>query len=87
MATAVYVLCALAALACAWLLARSYFRTRVRLLLWSAVCFTGLALNNVMLLIDKVVARDVDLSAWRLVPAAVGLAAIVFGLIWEADRW
>ncbi len=85
MATAVYVLCALASLACAWLLARSYTRSRVRLLLWSAVCFTGLALNNVILFIDKVVAPDVDLSAWRLVPAAAGLAALVYGLIWEAD--
>jgi hypothetical protein len=79
------VLCALASLACAWLLARSYARSRVRLLLWSAVCFTGLALNNVILFIDKVVAPDVDLSAWRLVPAAAGLAALVYGLIWEAD--
>jgi hypothetical protein len=79
------VLCALASLACAWLLARSYTRSRVRLLLWSAICFTGLALNNVILFIDKVVAPDVDLSAWRLVPAAAGLAALVYGLIWEAD--
>jgi hypothetical protein len=79
------VLCALAAFTCAWLLGRSYARSRVRLLLWSAICFTGLALNNVVLFIDKVVAPDVDLSAWRLVPAAAGLAALVYGLVWEAD--
>ena len=85
MATAVYVLCALAACACTWLLARSYARSRVRLLLWSAVCFAGLALNNIVLFIDKVVAPDIDLSAWRLVPAAVGLAALVYGLIQEAE--
>lgn len=85
MATAVYVLCALAASACAGLLARSYLASHVRLLLWSAICFTGLALNNVLLFIDKVVATDVDLSAWRLVPAALGLAALVYGLVWESD--
>ena len=85
MATAVYVLCAVAAFACAWLLGRSYARSRVRLLLWSAICFAGLALNNVILFVDKVIAPDVDLSAWRLVPAAAGLAALVYGLIWEAD--
>jgi hypothetical protein len=79
------VLCAVAAFACAWLLARSYAQSRVRLLLWSAICFTGLALNNVVLFVDKVVAPDVDLSAWRLVPAAAGLAALVYGLVWEAD--
>jgi hypothetical protein len=84
-ATAVYVLCALAATACAWLLARSYVASRVRLLLWSAICFAGLALNNVILFIDKVVAQGTDLSAWRLVPAAVGLAAMVYGLVWEAE--
>jgi hypothetical protein len=85
MATAVYVLCALAASACAWLLARSYAESRVRLLLWSALCFTGLALNNVILFVDKVVTPDTDLSAWRLVPAAAGVAALVYGLVWEAD--
>ena len=45
----VYVLCALTSLACAILLLRGYFRTRVRLLLWSGLCFAGLALNNALL--------------------------------------
>lgn len=85
MATIVYVLCLLAASACAVLLGRSYLRTRARLLLWSALCFTGLALNNLILFVDKVITPDTDLSAWRLVPAALGFAALVYGLIWEAD--
>ena len=85
MATAVYVLCALAASACAVLLARGYLESRLRLLLWSAVCFTGLALNNALLFVDKVIAPDVDLSAWRLVPAALGLMALVYGLVWESE--
>ena len=86
MATAVYVLCALAATTCAVLLVRGYMTSRARLLLWSAVCFTGLALNNILLFVDKVVVGpDVDLSAWRLVPAALGLMALVYGLVWETD--
>ena len=85
MATTVYVLCALAAAACAWLLGRSYLRSRVRLLLWSSICFVGLTLNNVALFIDKVVATGIDLSTWRLVPAALGVAALVCGLIWETE--
>jgi hypothetical protein len=85
MATAVYILCALTATVCALLLGRGYAASRARLLLWSAICFVGLALNNLVLFFDKVVVQDVDLSTWRLVPAAVGLAVLVFGLVWEGD--
>ena len=86
MAEAVYVLCALTSLACTWLLLRSYAETRVRLLLWSGLCFVGLALNNVILFVDKVVAPDVDLSTVRLLPAFVGVSVLLFGLIWESGR-
>jgi hypothetical protein len=86
MATAVYVLCGLTSALCAWLLLRSYFETRVRLLLWSGLCFVGLALNNVVLFIDKVVAPDIDLSAYRASTGLAGIAVLLFGLIWETDR-
>jgi len=83
MAETVYVLCALTSLACAGLLLRSFLQTRVRLLLWCLICFVGLALNNVLLFVDKVVAPDTDLSVTRGLPAAVGVAALVYGLVWE----
>jgi hypothetical protein len=86
MATAVYVLCGLTSALCAWLLLRSYFETRVRLVLWSGLCFVGLALNNVVLFIDKVVAPDIDLSAYRASTGLAGIAVLLFGLIWEANR-
>jgi Family of unknown function (DUF5985) len=85
-ATAVYVLSALISLACAALLLRSFAATRSGLLLWAAVCFLGLTLNNVLLFVDKVVATDVDLSLWRTVPALAGTLALVFGLLWEESR-
>jgi hypothetical protein len=85
-AETVYVLCAVTSFACAYLLLRSYASTRVRLLLWSGLCFIGLLLNNVVLFIDKVVAPDVDLSLVRLLPALVGLLLLLFGLIWETAR-
>lgn len=86
MAATVYVLCAIAAFACAWLLGRSYAQSHVRLLLWSSICFIGLALNNVVLFVDKVIIpHGADLSAWRLVPAAVGIGALVYGLVWETE--
>jgi hypothetical protein len=84
-AATVYALCALTAALCAWLLARAYVESRVRLLLWSGICFAGLALNNVLLFVDKVLAPGADLSTWRVLPAALGIAALVYGLIWETD--
>ena len=85
MAEVVYVLCAVTSLACAVLLVRGYVRSRLRLLFWSAVCFAGLALNNAILVVDLVIIRQVDLSTWRLVPAAIGFAALLYGLVWESE--
>ena len=83
MAQVVYVLCAATSALCAVLLIRGYRRSRSRLLLWSSVCFVGLAANNALLVLDRIVVRDVDLSTWRVVPAVVGMAALVYGLVWE----
>ena len=85
MAETVYALCAMASLLCAGLLARAWWATRARLLLWCLLCFVGLALNNVLLFVDKVVVTGADLSVWRSLPAAAGIAALVYGLVWEAD--
>ncbi|HEX8321437.1 DUF5985 family protein [Longimicrobium sp.] len=83
MATLVYALCALTSLACAVLLLRGYARNRVRLLLWSGLCFTGLALNNIILLVDMRVVPDIDLSVWRTLPALAGIVILLYGLVWE----
>ena len=83
MATLVYALCALTSLACAVLLLRGYARNRVRLLLWSGLCFTGLALNNIILLVDMRVVPDIDLSVWRTLPALAGIVVLLYGLVWE----
>jgi hypothetical protein len=85
MATAVYVLSAVISLACTLLLVRSFAATRSSLLLWAAICFLGLSLNNVMLFVDKVIVTDVDLSTWRGIPALGGLLALMFGLLWEPE--
>ena len=83
MATVVYALCAITSLACAVLLLRGYLRSRARLLLWSGLCFAGLAANNVILLVDKRVVPGMDLSLWRSLPALVGVAILLYGLVWE----
>jgi drug/metabolite transporter (DMT)-like permease len=79
----VYVLCALTSLACAVLLLRGFFRTRVRLLLWSGLCFVGLALNNALLVWDENTLVT-DLSNLRTLPALAGVALLVYGLIWDS---
>jgi hypothetical protein len=82
---ATYGLCALTAFACAALLLRAHFRTRFKLLLWSGLCFAGLCLNNVLLVLDKLVFLDTDLSPWRLTLGLVSVLLLLAGLILEAD--
>lgn len=84
MSSIIYALCALTSLACTILLWRSYSATRSRLLFWSAWCFMFLAVNNVLLVLDKVVFPvEVDLSLWRLIAGFFAVSLLLFGLIWE----
>ncbi len=86
MPDAVYLLCALTSVACAVLLLRGWWRSHARFLLWSSLCFVALALNNILLFIDKVVfPTQVDLTIWRTVPAVIGLALLLYGLIWDTE--
>jgi hypothetical protein len=85
MAAVIYGLCALTALACAYLLLRAYGRERHKLLLWSGVCFAGLTVNNLMLIVDKIVLPDVDLATARTGVALLSMMVLLFGLIWEAQ--
>jgi hypothetical protein len=78
----VYVLCAFASFACAVLLFRGWRATRVRLLFWGALCFTGLMLHNVLLVIDMRL-DAIDLAGIRLLPALLGVALLLYGLIWD----
>lgn len=85
MARAVYVLCALTSLGCAALLIRGYLQSRARLLLWSSISFVGLALNNILLVVDRLVVPDVDMYSVRLVTALVSVVVLLYGLIWESE--
>lgn len=85
MAEAVFVLCAMTSLACAVMLLRGYARNRVSLLLWSSLCFVGLAVNNVLLVMDLIVLPDWDLLLFRNLSSLVALSLLVFGLVWEAE--
>lgn len=78
----VYFLCALASFACAFFLLRGYQRNRTAVLLWSGLCFVGLALNNILLFLDPLFPQ-VSFQVSRLFPALVGLMLLIYGMIWD----
>jgi hypothetical protein len=83
MAAAIYSLCSLVALVCTFLLLRAYASSRLRLLLWSGLCFAGLTANNVLLFLDKIVFTEIDLSLCRTVVAVAAMMVLLYGLIWD----
>ena len=85
MSSVIYGLCAAVALLCAVVLFAAWRRQRHRLLLWSGLCFAGFTINNALLVLDKVIYPDVDLSVWRTGVAVISIAVLLYGLIWDAD--
>jgi hypothetical protein len=81
----VYALCLATSAACAWLLGRTYRRTGVRLLLWSALCFVLLALNNLFVVLDLLVIHQVDLGLIRVSLSVAAVSVLLFGFIWKRD--
>ncbi len=86
MAPLIYSLCALTSITCFVLLWRSWRASGARLLFWSAWCFAALSVNNVLLVLDKVIFPvEVQLYTWRLAAAMVAVLLLLFGLVWEDD--
>jgi hypothetical protein len=83
--TAVYILCLITSTVCAGLLLRAYARSRARLLLWTALSFVCLAINNLFLVADMVVFPATDLWPPRQAAAAAAIAVLLYGFIWEAE--
>jgi Family of unknown function (DUF5985) len=83
---ALYLVAALASLSCMLLLFRGYAASGTRLLFWSALCFVGLSVNNVLLFIDLALfPAQVDLRLYRLLAALGGLLFLLYAFIWEAE--
>jgi hypothetical protein len=83
--TFVYVLCFVTSTLCAALLVRAYRRTRTRLLLWSALSFVLLAVNNFFVAADMLFLPEAHLLAFRYAAALGAVAVLVYGFIWEAE--
>ncbi len=81
--TIIYLLCVFTSLLCAYLLARAYTRGRTRLLIWSAICFGMIALNNLILASDVLLLPEVDLTIPRAVTDLLAPAVLLYGFIWE----
>lgn len=81
-----YGLAVLTSLGVMLLLFRAYAASGMRLLLWSALCFVFLSINNVLLFTDLVILpTQVDLRPYRLLAALTGLLFLLYGFIWEAE--
>jgi hypothetical protein len=83
MAMLIYALCALTALACAVLLLLGSRRTGSRMLLWSGLCFAGLALTNALIVVDALDGAADTLGIARLVVALGAIVLLLYGLVFE----
>ena len=84
---AVYILCFFTSSACAFLLARNYARTRAKLLMWSALCFALLAVNNMLVVVDLLVLpTQVSLRLARLGFSLAAVMVLLFGFIWDLEE-
>ena len=81
--SAIYTLCLITSALCAYLLFRAYRSSRTNLLIWSALCFILLALNNLVVLIDVYVFLELDLTPLRLVTSLLAVGVLLYGFIWE----
>ena len=83
--TLVYLLCFATSVLCAFLLGRSFRRTRSRLLFWSALCFVLLAIVNGVVVLDMLVYPEADLRPVRLWLSLAAVSVLLFGFIWDED--
>jgi hypothetical protein len=82
----VYLLCFATSAACAFLLARSFLKSRSRMLFWSALCFALLAMVNLAVIFDLVIYPDsIDLRPLRLWLTLLAVGVLLFGFIWDED--
>ena len=79
----IYLACVAASGLCAYLLQRAYRRSGTKLLIWSAVCFWLLALNNLVLGVDILFLPHNDLSLIRTFTALFAVSVLLVGFIWE----
>lgn len=84
MGAIVYLMCSLTSLLCVGFQVRGYrAKPEARILLWSSICFAGLAITNLILFVDLVLIPETDLLLWRNITSAVGLGVLIYGLVFD----
>ena len=81
----VYLLCFIGSSLCAYLLVSGFLRSSEKLLLWSAVCFCLLALNNLLVFLDIIILPDLNLTFWRSLTSLAAVSVLLYGFIWEIE--
>jgi hypothetical protein len=82
---AIYGLCLLACITCAFLLLRGFVRSGTRLLLWTGLCFVLLSANNVAVILDLMVFVQDDLQGLRHAASLAAVTVLLVGLVWESE--
>lgn len=85
MTIALDVLTLLTTILCASFLLRAYRHVRKRLLLWSGLCFIGLAVSNALRIADLRIFLALDLYTYRLSATAIAICLLLWGLVWESQ--
>lgn len=85
MAELIYGLCTLLSTVIAIMLWRQHRRSPTRMIYWTALCFSGLALGNLLLVVDKLVFAELDLRLLRHSVSLVSIGLLLFGLVYEDE--
>ncbi|HWB58907.1 MAG TPA: DUF5985 family protein [Chthoniobacteraceae bacterium] len=80
-----FIMAILTSLGCTVLLFRGHRRRRVKLLMWSAICFAALTVTNGLLFLDLIILPGVDLRILRLSTALAGMFFLLYGFIWDSE--
>lgn len=76
-----YLLCALSAAGCTFMLTRAHLRSRAPLLKWSAACFGLLTVSNLLVIVDELSPPSVDLFVFRNGITLIGVGLMLWGLM------
>jgi hypothetical protein len=81
----IYLLCVATSLLCAYLLVLAYRANRTSVLIWSAMCFGLLAMNNLIIAIDILLLPTIDLTIVQLTTSLAAAAVLLYGFIWKLE--
>jgi hypothetical protein len=81
----VYLLCFFASGLCACLLSAAFMRQKERLLLWSALCFWLIAVDNLLVFVDIILLPRINLIPLRLVTLLGAVGVLLYGFVWEIE--